>query len=495
MKPIGTITKYFRFIDSDTRSIIESIMASAYDYWGFVTELCRRASSKDSSDNLLFLAALHAANVRHIEGLELLWENHPNHALVSVFIARLSVLFRGSSSGHSLQQEDIDRIFSMPLDDWMAFQTYYELCNYGGFVDFGLPFVDKALRSIKDLFQNNPLLDCYEPEFLLACGIEHHHEGNHMRSFEYCQSAYASAVQIDDQLVAADALHDMYWIKDVDIVKAREVQSKAKAIYERLGNRTRVAEMVNVQGLIYFLCGEFNAAIDSYLECIHLRERAGLTSGVLAANIAWAYNEMECYGDAFEWGQMALATLETLPILFPNAYRVTATALVGLHRFDEALECLEKGRKIELAWGGQIFDTWEHVILGLIERAEGNISESILSFERALHAAETSGVQTFVNSCSLRLAESEVEAYSLEKDEPTSKDSESYVSRLEVRARERGYLGVLGLALLLKARLRIKQEETDDAARLIREVQGLAQQSGLRFLEDRIVKLSDILEL
>jgi tetratricopeptide (TPR) repeat protein len=494
MKPIGTITKYFRFIDSETQRIIESIMESVYNYWEFVETLCQCASSVTSSDNLVFLAAVHAANVRHLEGLELLWANHSNCPLILPYLARVGVMVSGESSSYSFGQRDADRIFAMALDEWIAFQLYYEMNNYADVVDPCLPMASTASDLMDDLIQNNPNLECFRAEYLICKAMYQRQDGNLPRSIEYCESAYRFAVQYDDYLVAADALHDID-VRNFDIVKAREIQSKAKAIYEQLGHKSRIAEMANIQGIIHHICGELNSALECFLENIHLRERAGLKPSITAAGIAFIYSEMEQYEDALEWGQMALATLTTQPRSLPFAYAAVTRALIGLRRFGEALEYLEEGSKLAIRLGDEVGHLLEELNLGYVERFNGNPTDSILCFEKALQIAQGCGYQVWINWCLFGLAEAEVETYNREGISPTDDTSESYLSRLELMSREKGYLGILGLTLLLKAKLRIKQDRTDDAVHLIREVHGLAQQPGLRFLEDRIAQLNDILEL
>jgi hypothetical protein len=40
MKPMGTITKYYPFIDEETKSILNSLMEESSSYFDFVQRLC-----------------------------------------------------------------------------------------------------------------------------------------------------------------------------------------------------------------------------------------------------------------------------------------------------------------------------------------------------------------------------------------------------------------------------------------------------------------------
>jgi tetratricopeptide (TPR) repeat protein len=204
---------------------------------------------------------------------------------------------------------------------------------------------------------------------------------------------------------------------------------------------------------------------------------------------------MNRYEDALEWGKMAVEITETQPSSYQFAYMTAARAYAGLRQFDTALKHIEESYKMALKQGEELGHVYQQFVLGLIELAQGNLSEAFSNFESALEIAESLGFQHWINSCLLRLAETEIEAYFFEGEVSPSEDRDTYLTRLEVRARERGYLGILGLGLIMKAQLRIKQEQVEEAVRLIKEAQGLAKQPGLRFLEEKISVISEIIEL
>ncbi len=491
MKYLGTITKYSQFIDNDTKSIVESVMKVAYNYWDFVSALGKKSCEEGSSELLVFLTALHAANLRRIDTLEMLWENHSKNLLILPFLARVGVSVHGMSYSRPMDQEHIDQLFSMKLDDWIAFLVYQELWNYTSIVDLRLPFAEKFYNRLEYLVQNNPILRCFEPELLLRRAFYYRLEGDYMKSVECCESAYNLANQIDDKLEMAEALHAMSVIRNIDIGRAMDLVSRAKSLYEELGHKSRIAEMVNVQGIIHGMRGELSAALDCYNECIILREKAGLQHSIIASNISWIYSGMKRFNDAYEWGKMALSTLETQPESLPHAYTAVALALIGLNHHDEAIEYLDESMKLTLKRSDDFAYIKEQIVLGLIERAKGNISESISILEGALKVAEDLGEQSWINTCLLTLAASEVEDWTFRSENPTFDESASYLFRLEKRSRERSYLGFWGLALFLQAQMKINQGQRNKAMSLLREVRGLAQQPGLKFLEDLIVEFDE----
>ena len=63
MKPLGSITKYYPFLDEETQEVLDSLMASSYNYSDFVHQLVEKVSEDDSNDALIFLAAVHTDNL------------------------------------------------------------------------------------------------------------------------------------------------------------------------------------------------------------------------------------------------------------------------------------------------------------------------------------------------------------------------------------------------------------------------------------------------
>jgi len=60
MKPIGIITKYYPFIDEETKSILDSLMKDSKNYFDFVERLSAFVLENEVPLNLAFLAAVHA---------------------------------------------------------------------------------------------------------------------------------------------------------------------------------------------------------------------------------------------------------------------------------------------------------------------------------------------------------------------------------------------------------------------------------------------------
>ena len=60
MKPLGTITKYYPFIEDESKSILDSLMEDSSSYFDFVQKLCDFAFENEVPVNVAFIAAMQA---------------------------------------------------------------------------------------------------------------------------------------------------------------------------------------------------------------------------------------------------------------------------------------------------------------------------------------------------------------------------------------------------------------------------------------------------
>ena len=60
MEPLGTITKYYAFIDEETQNILDAVMKEAENYRDFVVRLGDRVVVEELSPMLAYFAVRHA---------------------------------------------------------------------------------------------------------------------------------------------------------------------------------------------------------------------------------------------------------------------------------------------------------------------------------------------------------------------------------------------------------------------------------------------------
>ena len=124
-----------------------------------------------------------------------------------------------------------------------------------------------------------------------------------------------------------------------------------------------------------------------------------------------------------------------------------------------------------------------HRALGLIERAEGNLSSAMHSLEHA-HEIRGDDPPTLVE-----LVRTELELFNPTERNFADDVSGPWMQRLDERVSASYMPGFLGLALLLKAELRRKQGRHEEEEELLGRVKEIAKNPGVLFLRDLLIQL------
>jgi tetratricopeptide (TPR) repeat protein len=250
-------------------------------------------------------------------------------------------------------------------------------------------------------------------------------------------------------------------------------------------------------GLIFDARGEYNAAVRSFEETIERRQKFNLKSREHLGPSAFSrsFRRMGYVKEALEWAKIALTSK---PVMSPRVQSIAvqvlanlcmSAALAMLGRIEEAKSYLDVGTEFVLKSGTETWMSDVYLCRGLIERAEGNLPEALENFENALEINEKLQRQSRMNECLFLLAETEVQHYM------ESPDSEGIIAlhritTMEDMARKKDLPGVLGLALLLKARMLLFEGHDEEVQTILNQVRELSENPGTAFLKDRIEVVS-----
>jgi tetratricopeptide (TPR) repeat protein len=196
------------------------------------------------------------------------------------------------------------------------------------------------------------------------------------------------------------------------------------------------------------------------------------------------------YEEALEWAKMGIeSSVRTTgyPSLHVEAHIRIATALINMGKIEEGIAHLDIANKMSLTRASEKSLLEIYNAYGYLERKKGDIETSIYYFEKALEISERTSWQHKINVCLTRLAESEIMQFT--HFEQSRDDIGPWLSRLETMSREKDLPGILGLALLLKAELRLNQGRVDDAYSILDEAIEISKNPGTKFLEKKIAKL------
>jgi tetratricopeptide (TPR) repeat protein len=283
-------------------------------------------------------------------------------------------------------------------------------------------------------------------------------------------------------------------MRHVDTKKALALHHRAKELFNQLGIKDGLMRAANIAGIIHCSRGEYDAGIESFIESIRLRERAGRASlTILPMNIARAYNDIGHGEEALEWATMALERFKSQPVRRSFTHLAMATALINLGRLEEAFEYLEKGKQLMLKSGLETAIIACHYVEGIYDSSQGRLTDAMFNFERALEVSQQIKKQNDVFRSLLQLAECEVSLFNPNSKNDEAEFSGQWMEQLYDEINRIDVPGIRGLALLLQAKLRLKQGRRKEAETLMHEVRLVAQSPGVKFLYEKEEELRTLL--
>ncbi|MFW9816043.1 MAG: hypothetical protein ACFFEW_08960, partial [Candidatus Thorarchaeota archaeon] len=161
MKPLGTITKYYPFIDEETRSILDSLMNESNSYYDLVQSLCHVVLESDVPINLAYLATVQAWWCRMSGTLQLIGEKYNDVPWIKPWLYIVDSGKRDQALAHDTVIRYIDCVLEQQVDDWIEIDLHILHAFFhhpmGEIISLFEP-LDKA----KDLIATYPHLGCFE---------------------------------------------------------------------------------------------------------------------------------------------------------------------------------------------------------------------------------------------------------------------------------------------------------------------------------------------
>ena len=482
MRPLGTITKYFTFFNSETCKTLESIMNDALHYADFAKRLCKYVHSIDAPENLVFFSICHASNTQNFGIARKMMENYRRMPLVDFYFIDM----------HK-ELEAINSILETNPEDWIKFNLHSFRFLHALTHSLGSALQNRSLEEMKRLVQNNSELKCFEDRLLFNEAYLFYHEEKQNEALECLQKALVIAKKYNDRWSVADILwHITMNIRNFP-KKGLLIVDEIEKIIEELGYLPRHSGLWNLRAALHRTRGEFDATIDNYLKCLQCMQSASsrTTGRFIPNNLAFTYNLIGDGEEALEWARMSIAAkpfASMNPSIRANSYLNMARALINLGRLEEAEYNLDIGRELALDIGLDRIVSLMHVATGLLERAQGDVQTAMQTFQKALEISEGKNRHFPIEGILYCLAESEIMLFT-HFDDQTQDDVGPWLTRLETESREKDFPGYLGLALLLKAQLRMNQGRVTDAYEILEEAIDISRNPETKFLEKKIAKL------
>ena len=486
MEPLGTITVYFPFIDNETRNILDSIMRKSYNYFDFVNTLKERVLDSDCSDELVYFAIHHAALLFDLKAISTIGEKYADSPILKPNIHFASAV-QGNVADLDKVRESADEVLETNPDDWLALEMRFmkfeaDMRRYPETM-----YDTSNLDEITDMIEKNPKFSFYETTLYHYFAVRANIDGDtDERSKCYDAAIQSARTHGDDIRLVHVLVGKADTVESEDRIRAREILNEAVVIAESLGNRIGYANVLEKIGKIQVTRGEYNHAIELYLEVVSIRESLGLDNGNNALLLSTMYNVIGEPDSGAEWGRMAEDQFKNRPFLIPRGTLNHAWSLVLMRKITEALVLIDTVREEIVKSGRETHLAWLHFVTGLVEIADNELTSAASSIEEALKIYENrSGVLMMQVIFMHHLAQIEVYQF------PADTEFYPILSLLEEKAVEEDLPGILGQALLLKAEIALLQNNDSNLRIILHELSTMVETPSMEFLKPYYEKLMD----
>jgi tetratricopeptide (TPR) repeat protein len=435
-----------------------------------------------------------------MNAIEKLSKKFPESPLARPWFAWWAMTAKGVWNWKLLEDE-VEHAIESSSNSWISFDLH-ELKWYclRGTKPSEIDELDTVQRMLK-LVERNKELEPFRSHVVGIVGRTYYLNENHKGALDNYELALQLSLKHDDICHAARMEKNLgQLVGRREPAKGLGLIESAEETFEWLGIKERASEVWTLKGLILDGRGDYDAAVRSYQIGLEARERLYpyLSTRYIPSGLSRSYRRMGQYEEALEWARMSLMSEPMLsyapgPGLEVMSNLCMAAALSLLGRVEEASSYLDVSRKLVLKSGGWISDLY--LCTGLLERARGELENAMLSFEKSFEIIEATTRQNRTNECLLRLAETELLLWSSKSHESSPESEFPWNKRFEAMAREMDLPGVLGLALILRAEIEIRQNKKDEAKTTLSIVGKIAANPNTRFLQKKIAELASAVSI
>ncbi len=485
MDPLGTITKYYPFVDSGTRAVLQSTMDGAPSFGQFVQRLSEIVKGQEGLTVLAHIAAVLArleANRRISNGIEEMYGTEPIVKPWTAFSNRQDARYPDVLS------QAINELMNMEAEPWIRMELY--LLHARNFVY--RPESTDSLDAAKGLLEQHPELECFAPQLLMTQSTQIRHEGDLKEAFVLVEQGLELARKHGDTYFECSLLLDKASMFRSNLQEAMELTEYVYETVERLGITSLLADTLVRMGFTAYRLGEYDLAVKSLIEAIEVYESLGESRTHYPSDISEIYSDLGNGENALEWARYALTMEPRYPggladHICPHVAYARASILQG--QMKDALLHIEKARDIAHRSGLDRQLAQYYVAAGEYEIAVGNTLYGMQMVEDAFDIFSELGASS-VTQCLLILTSAEIDLVSPSSGAGTT-DSGLWMLRLEDHARKNNLTGIMMQHALLKARLQRKLGMLDQSRETLQAALELCDSPRVKSLRSRII---DIIE-
>jgi tetratricopeptide (TPR) repeat protein len=479
--PLGTMTKYYKFIDEESQSILNSLMEQSSSYYDFVNRLCDVVLENEVPVNLSYLAAVHSWWCRLEDKKGLIQEKYKDVLCISPWGYAHNSVQRDQILYHDAVVEGIDKTLQSSVEDWMETELHLHHAFYhwplGVIPDFLEP-VEKA----KNLIDANPLLNCFSPLVSAFEAMARNREGGSEESVVLVEKGREIAEAYDDSLfIYMNILEHASFLRDSSVQESIALFEELYELAQDLEVPYFLGETLHDSALVFEAAGEYDLALSSHIEKMKAYGMEDIPDPFPA----------RIYGTLGD-GEKALASINAYfeyaePVETPVFHLWKAWALALVDDLEEAERTLETAYSMIIKSGAErALGNYYH-FTGVVELKKGNLLEALDLFEKAWDIAERIPVGTNQNRALLDLARAEILLSGQSKDNAKIVTPGRWLCKLESYAEEKELPGIRMQAAMLKSEFYQNHDQLKDAHATLLEALDITDSPGVNTLRKKII--------
>ncbi|MFX1367871.1 MAG: hypothetical protein ACFFAY_04660 [Promethearchaeota archaeon] len=501
MKPLGTITMYFPFLDKYTVSEVETIMNQADSYYDFVLRLSERACRDKPPTLLAHLAAVHAWRLSATHAKRDLSEAFGHDPIIGIWTApqhkmKMHELFEKINQALEAAEENWIQVELLCLKSWYArYHILDELLDY------------EPLQKAEAMVEERAELDCFsalvhtvrsELSFIHSGYQKEGAESSIQRGYDEYNKGMKYAKKFNDRFQTYQLLwtHSS-WIKTWDAIEALTLQEEAHKLAKEFGAPQKIAEAMADMGRISEALGEYDLAIECYESSL---EKYGFPDMELYREIidsptfciARIYCELGNGDVALELIDSIFDLVGPVAADIPYLHSQRAEALIHLKRTREATTHLEIGQKGALKSGAEGYVALNDLAAAYFELTQGNPLAAIQLLVPWYNLFLKTPAAIYNNRFLLGLTRAEIAA---NLAGVWIEASEEWMNKLENHAKEKQLPGIIMQHALLKAEYLMSQEQNEEAIKILQDALLDEHSDTTRTLYERIQKKLEELQI
>ncbi|MFX1368890.1 MAG: hypothetical protein ACFFAY_09855 [Promethearchaeota archaeon] len=487
MKPLGTITMCFPYVDEVTRHSLQLVMDDSENFGDFAERLCEKVCLEESPPLLEYLAFFFPFHMEHFYLTDRLKAAARVPDLAEPLYL-ITTALKGTVVKWDEMRQSLRKALAAAPNDWIATHLYL---RWRYLADEMFPECDVNLKPINALTRNvneNAELEFFKSHLIRIQAQTAIRENKRKEAIEQLSKAITIARRHDDQIVVAALLiYLANQIKHSNLKRAIDILLGARDLSKQLGYRYNIGHIQHELGHILAFRGELNAAFEHQLEYQRVSESVGYPEPSLNALLALYLNQMGNGAEALGLATIAVENSESYPRLEAFIHSQLAYALINLERFEEAKSEIALTQETATKSGDTTQFRWFPIVEGILDKAEGRFDAAIDCFRTVLDGIKEDSDPLIQNICLLNLADMEIAGLSGAEVDRLPSQFGPWMKALEDYVQKNDFPGIAAQSLIIKAKLYHKLGKFDEVRRTIKEVQRISEAPSMRYLNDFVL--------